>query len=88
MKPDSPEDLARMLADRTAHVRLDPLLASQMVARVRGPEAYERPAYVVLAVAASLVVWLSFGFDRNGPAAGSEFDDDAVGAFDGEESAL
>lgn len=88
MKPESPEDLARQLAEQTAHLRVSPALAARVVARARAEEAFERPAFVVLAFAASLVVWLSFGFDRAVPAASGEADDDVALTFEGEESAL
>lgn len=88
MKPDSPEELARLLAERTARMQIDPRLAADVLARVRRHAEVERPAFVVLALAASLLVWLSFAEERRMQAAGSEADDDVVLAFDGEEGVL
>ena len=88
MKPESPEEFARVLAERTANVHLDAHLATQVIARVRGHEGVERPAFLVLAVAASLVVWLSFGDETRASEATSDYDEGVVLAFDDDEGAL
>lgn len=88
MKPESPEDLACALRAETEHVRLDPQLTARIVARVARHEALERPAFLVLAFAASAVLWLSFGVSSGAANGTSELEDESTVALDLEEGLL
>jgi hypothetical protein len=65
MSPKTPEELAAQLREATSGFVADHAMAGRVLARARASRELEGPAFVVLALAASLVLWLSVSVDAS-----------------------
>ena len=65
MSPKTPEELATQLREATSGFVVDAALAGRVLAQARATRDLEAPAFVVLALAASLVLWFSVSGDAN-----------------------